>query len=74
MEPYYGIKAVHALNHLIAVLIPDNLIRHDLEGLADIGNGDGEDGAAYRHPHAIHDSHGKRDLHGKGSAVAFLAV
>ncbi len=31
----------------------------DLEGLADVLNGNGEDGGTYRDLHAVHDRHGQ---------------
>ena len=42
----------------------------DLEGLADVLNGNGEDGGTYRDLHAVHDRHGQGDLQRCGHSPA----
>ena len=43
------------------------------EGLADVVDGNGEDGRAHRNLHAVHDGHGQRNLQRGGHALARLA-
>ena len=73
MEPDNGVKAAHALHHLIAVFIKDDLIVFYLEGLADIGYGNGENGISHRYLHPVHNGKGKRNLHGHCGAGSVLA-
>ena len=73
MEPDNGVKAAHALHHLIAVFIKDDLIVFYLEGLADIewGMVKMEFPTVTFIPSTM--ARGKRNLHGHCGAGSVLA-